>query len=223
VTQLPRDAWDKEQASSAAQAILAWAKTVPAEKRTAQDFIEVTQVGNEMASMLPGPESARIRKELLSLSVHVFVVKTVREQMRFDTTRLVVEAGKPFEVIFENLDMMPHNFVLVQPGAREEVGLQAQSMSPVPDWRGRVYVPDNKKIIASSKLLEAGQKDRLQLTAPEKPGSYEYLCSYPEHYKTMFGELVVVKDLAEFLSADVPPAAPRAEASAAAPLHQHNH
>src|SRR6185369_17906313 len=101
-------------------AILAWAKTVPAEKRTGQDYIEATQVGNEMAALLPLAQSTRIRKELLGLGVRVFVIKTVREQMRYDTTRVVVEAGKPFEIIFENMDMMPHNLVIVQPGAREE-------------------------------------------------------------------------------------------------------
>ena len=42
------------------------------------------------------------RGELKGLRVAAFVVRTVREQMRFDTTRLVVEAGKDFEVTFEN-------------------------------------------------------------------------------------------------------------------------
>ena len=57
-------------------------------------------------------------------------MKTVREQMRYDTTRLVVEAGKPFEVIIENDDFMPHNFVIVKPGTREKVGTAAMTMPP---------------------------------------------------------------------------------------------
>ena len=40
----------------------------------------------------------------------------------YDTPRLVVEAGKPFEIIFENTDFMPHNVVIVRPGSREKVG-----------------------------------------------------------------------------------------------------
>src|SRR5439155_24190110 len=126
VTQLPRDAWDKELAAPAAEAILVWARTVPAAKRTEQDYVETVQVGMQMAALLPAAPSSRIRKELLDLSVRVFVIKSVREQMRYDTTRLVVEASKPFEIIFENLDMMPHNIVIVQPGARpnddDEIG-----------------------------------------------------------------------------------------------------
>ena len=191
----------KSQSGPAAEAILAWAKTVPASQRTKQEFVETTQVGNELATLLPNADSSRIRKELLGLGVRVLVIKTVREQMRYDTTRLVVEAGKPFQIIFENLDMMPHNLVLVQPGAREEVGLEAQTMPPRPDRQGKMYVPKNPKVLASTKLVEAQQKETLDLTAPDKLGTYEYVCTYPEHFKTMFGELVVVKDLTGFLEA----------------------
>jgi hypothetical protein len=158
------------------ETILAWAKKVPAAKRTAQDYIETVQVGMEMASLLPPDDNLRIRKQLLDLGVRVFVIKSVREQMRYDTTRIVVEAGKPFEIILENLDMMPHNLVIVQPGAREEVGNQAQTMAPNPDKQGRIYVPNNKNIIASSKLLGPVRK-RLTHRAG-KARRYEYVCTY---------------------------------------------
>jgi hypothetical protein len=48
------------------------------------------------------------------------IVHTVHEQMRYDQTRLVVEAGKPFEIILENSDTMPHNLVLVKPAFARE-------------------------------------------------------------------------------------------------------
>ncbi|MFO1497656.1 MAG: PVC-type heme-binding CxxCH protein [Verrucomicrobiota bacterium] len=219
VTQLPRENWNKERAIPVAQSILAWAKTVPANERTSQEYMEATQVGDEMASLVPSGPSREIRKALLELGVRVLVVKTVREQMRYDVTRLVVEAGKPFQIIFENLDMMPHNLVVLQPGAREEVGLQAEKMQPVADSRGRIYVPRNRHILNASKLLEPGQKETLQMTAPEKPGTYEYVCTYPEHWKTMFGQLLVVEDVAAFLSADA--GEQRPSATAAVPSHHH--
>ncbi len=201
VMQLPRDSWDKQQAAPVAEAILAWAKKVPAAKRTAQDYVETVQVGMEMAALLPPGENARVRKEFLDLGVRVFAIKSVREQMRFDTTRIVVEAGKPFEIIFENVDMMPHNLVVTQPGAREEVGNKAQAMPPTPDKQGKTYVPNDKRILASTRMLEAGQTETLKLTAPDKAGDYDFVCTYPEHWKVMFGQLVVVKDMTEFLKA----------------------
>jgi len=115
---------------------------------------------------------------------------------------------------------MPHNFVITEPGAREEVGMQAQTMQPNPDKEGRVYIPKNKKMIAASKLLEAGQTQTLKLTAPKTPGDYDYLCTYPEHWKVMFGQLVVVKDIDTFLQASakygVPEKVPTLE-------HEHKH
>ena len=209
ITQLPREAWSKESAAPAAEAIVAWAQKVPAANRTAQDYVETVQVGREMAALLPAGDGVRIRRELNDLGVRVFAIKTIREAMRYDTTRLVVEAGKPFEIIFENTDMMPHNLVIMQPGAREEVGTKAQTMSPNADKQGKVYVPNDKRILLSSKLLEPGEKETLQFTAPAKPGDYEYVCTYPEHWKVMFGELVVVQDMAAFLKAEAPAPAAR--------------
>ena len=58
------------------------------------------------------------RKELGELGVRVLRVGTVTEQMLFDKDRLVVQAGKPVEFLFENTDMMPHNFVIIAAGRR---------------------------------------------------------------------------------------------------------
>ncbi len=162
----------------------------------------------EMAALLPPGENARVRKEFLDLGVRVFAIKSVREQMRYDTTRIVVEAGKPFEIIFENVDMMPHNLVVTQPGAREEIGNKAQAMPPTPDKQGKTYVPNDKRILASTRMLEAGQTETLKLTAPDKPGDYDFVCTYPEHWKVMFGQIVVVKDMTEFLKASAEAPAP---------------
>jgi glucose/arabinose dehydrogenase/azurin/HEAT repeat protein len=202
IKQLPRDSWVAAQAGPSAEAILAWAEKVPPAERTSDEFIETVQTGIDLAGLLPPTEATRVRKALLGLGVRVFAIKTIREQMRFDTPRIVVEAGKPFEIIFENNDMMPHNIVIVQPGAREEVGAQAQTMPPKPDRDGRAYVPRNDKILAASKMLEPGQRERLKLTAPQTPGDHEYVCTYPEHWKVMFGQMVVVKDIEAYLQSN---------------------
>ncbi len=60
-------------------------------------------------------------------------------------------------------------------------------------------VPKNGLTGHRSSLLEAGQKETLSFTAPKEAGNYDYLCTYPEHFKTMFGELVVVPDVAAYL------------------------
>ncbi len=203
ITQLPHDAWDKAQAAPVAESILLWAKTVPADKRTGQDFVECVQLGNQLAELLPAADATRIHKELRSLGVSVFVVKTVREQMRYDNNQIVVEAGKPFEIIFENVDAMAHNLVIVEPGARQAVAESVQVNKPDQlDKKGRAYVPDkDKRVLDATRLVEPGQKETLKVTAPKNEGEYEYVCTYPGHWQIMWGKIIVVKDLDAYVPA----------------------
>ena len=159
--------------------------------------MEITQFGGELATLLPSDDSKAMRKALRELGVSVFVIKTVREQMRYDTPEITVEAGKPFEVIFENNDIMPHNIVFCGPGSHTEVGAMAQTMTAVADRKGNFYIPEHKAILkeAYSKLLEPGQKQRLQLTAPAAPGDFEYVCTFPGHWMIMWGRMQVVNKL----------------------------
>lgn len=199
--QLPRTAWSAAPAASAANALVAWAKAVPADNRTDLNYVEALQTASDLAGLLPEAAAAALRGELKQLRVAVFVVRTVREQMRYDTPRLVVEAGKPFEVILENDDFMPHNMVVVKPGARELVGAVSDTMLPTAfDGEGRAFVPANPNIFAATKLLEPGTRATLKLTAPTTEGDYEYVCTFPGHWPVMWGRLIVTKDVDAYLA-----------------------
>ncbi len=198
---LPRSAWTEEAARGAVISLMDTARRTEAKDRTTRDYLEGVQATSELAGILPGPHSAAIRQALRDLSVSVFVIKTVPEQMRYNTARLVVEAGKPFEIIFENADFMPHNLVLAQPGSREEIGTDAQTLPPDKlDDQGRAYIPANPKIIAATRLLNAGQSERLTLTAPSQEGKYEMVCTFPGHWMAMWAKLIVTKDVDGYLA-----------------------
>lgn len=198
---LPRDSWDKEKAGAIAHSILDYAKTLDAKKRAEQDFIELNQLAMEMASL--AGDSA-LRKELRGLGVPIFVVKTVREQMRYDTQRIVVEKGKPFEIILQNGDVMPHNLMVVEPGKHLEVGMSTMTMPPTKlDKEGRSYMPDTKKyrLLGGTKLLEPEQKEKISIKGIGKEGEYEYVCTFPGHSMSMWGKLIVTNDVDAYLSA----------------------
>jgi hypothetical protein len=103
-------------------------------------------------------------------------------------------------VLFENNDLMPHNFVLVQPGALQEVGQLAETTGTDPGAAARQYVPDSKKVLVSSKLLPPREVQKFAFTAPAQPGVYPYVCTYPGHWRRMYGALYVVDDLEEYLA-----------------------
>jgi len=120
--------------------------------------------------------------------------------MIFDKERLVVQAGKPVEFVFTNTDHMPHNFAIVQPGALEEVGLLAEATARDKDAAARQYIPKTNKVMLASNLLQPGENQALSFEAPTKPGIYPYVCTYPGHWRRMFGALYVVADLKQYLA-----------------------
>jgi azurin len=208
IRNLPRKAWDAQTGANVPKALVAWAKKIPADQRTTQEYLGTIQLAQDMLALLPAADASNLRKELKELRVSVFVLTTVREQMRFDTPRLVVEAGKPFEIIMENVDYMPHNLVVVNPGTRKAVAdLAAEMMPDQLDKQGRSYIPKTSDILGATKLLENGQQETLKLTAPKKEGEYEYVCTFPGHWEFMWGRLIVTSDVDEYLQSH-PDAAP---------------
>jgi glucose/arabinose dehydrogenase/azurin len=223
---LPRASWSRSQAGRAANGLIAWARKVPVADRTSQDYCATIQLAGDLAGLLPANEAAGLLKDLKELRVSSFFIRTVREQMRYDTPRLVVEAGKPFEILFENADFMPHNLVLVKPNTRDKVGLAAASMKPEElDSEGRAYVPGSPEILAASKMLLPGQRETLKLTAPSTEGDHEYFCTFPGHYQVMWGRLIVTRDVDAYLQAhpEAPIPVPSVGEEGTEKAHDHQH
>jgi len=219
---LPRNAWPKESVGKVASGLVSWAETIPASGRTAPDYVEAIQFATDVVGYLPADQAKSYRAKLKELRVPVFIIRTVREQMRFDTPRIVVEPGKSVEITLENADFMPHNLAIVRPGTREKVGEAAALMKPDQlDGRGRAYIPNTPDIIAATRLLESGQRQTLSLTAPNEEGENEFVCTFPGHYQMMWGKLIVTKDVDDYLQAH--PEAPVVGNGATATAAGHHH
>ncbi|MCI0366276.1 MAG: c-type cytochrome, partial [Phycisphaerales bacterium] len=106
----------------------------------------------------------------------------------------------PVEIVFENSDLMPHNLVITQPGALEEVGNLAEATATDAGAPQRHFVPESKKILFASRLLQPREVQNLSFTAPAKPGVYPIVCTYPGHWRRMHGALYVVDDLDLYLA-----------------------
>ena len=114
---IPAAYWPNEEARPLLDSLLAYVRKVPEPERTAPAALDALQLADALAALLPLDEARKVRKELGELGVRVIRVGTVLEQMLFDKERIVVKAGKPVEIIFENTDLMPHNLV-VRPARR---------------------------------------------------------------------------------------------------------
>jgi azurin len=195
---MPIQAWDHTAAAPTVAAIITWAKQVLVQDRTQADYAGTVQLANDLAKLAPPADAAKFAPQLKDLHVDMFVVSTVREQMRYDTTRLTVEPRKTVAIILQNNDFMPHNLVIVKPGKRQEIGTQTATMKPDElDSEGRAYLPKGADIIAATRLIEPGHFQKISFTAPAQPGTYEFFCSYPNHWQSMWGTLVVTSEKAE--------------------------
>jgi putative heme-binding domain-containing protein len=192
---IPARLWPADMAKPVLDDLLAQARKVPVAERTSPAVVDSLQLADTLAGLLPAEEARKVRKELGELGVRVIRVGTVLEQMIYDRERIVVQAGKPVEIVFENTDTMPHNLVIVQPGALEEIGDLAEKTALEPSAMDRHYVPVSRKILLSSQLVQPRNTQRLAFTAPASPGVYPYVCTYPGHWRRMHGALYVVDDL----------------------------
>jgi putative heme-binding domain-containing protein len=198
---IPRSAWPQDKAPQLLQEVTTYVKSIPAANRTSPAALDALEFAHALTSLIPAPAAKAARAELAELGVRVIRLGTIFEKMSFDKEVLVVRAGKPVEFILENTDLMPHNFVIVQPGKLEEIGMLAEASAQQPGFAARQFVPNSPQILASSKLLQPRESQRVSFAAPAKPGVYPYVCTYPGHWRRMYGALYVVEDLDAYQAA----------------------
>lgn len=123
--------------------------------------------------------------------LQLVTIKTVPERLLFDVREFKVKAGAPVKLVFENPDVTPHNLLIVQPGAADEVGMAGNEMAKLPDGMAKGFIPDSPKILHHTKMLMQNESQALRFKAPETPGRYPYICTFPGHWLVMKGEMVV--------------------------------
>ncbi|MCY2959416.1 MAG: GDSL-type esterase/lipase family protein [Planctomycetota bacterium] len=122
----------------------------------------------------------------------VAVLRPVPDSLTYDRALIVVAAGRPVELVFENVDIMPHNLVVAARGALAKVGMAAEAMNASPDAWSKNFVPDMPEVLHASKLLQPGTTETLAFIAPTELGDYPYVCTFPGHWIRMNGILRVV-------------------------------
>jgi uncharacterized protein len=130
----------------------------------------------------------------LDPNTQLIKLKTVREEMRYDLTTFTVKAGKPVVIVLENPDAMQHNLVVGKPKSLERIGKLADAMITAKDGAERNYVPTTPDVLAATALINPNQTVRLAFKAPDQPGEYPYVCTFPGHWRLMKGVMKVVAD-----------------------------
>ncbi len=125
-------------------------------------------------------------------------VKTVTmkgtDDLDFSVTEITAEPGQKVRIKLKTVSDFPkaamaHNFVLLKAGVDATAVAKASARAANNEY----IAPDmTNKMLAYSGMAGDGETVEVAFTAPEKPGKYEYICTFPGHYAgDMKGILIV--------------------------------
>jgi azurin len=109
------------------------------------------------------------------------------DALQFDKESLEVASGSEVVLSFNNVSgINQHNWVVVQDGTKDAVSGRGTAAGPGNDW----VQPGDADVVANTIVLGAGETGEVSFTAPAA-GTYQFVCTFPGHNFTMFGDFVV--------------------------------
>jgi len=111
--------------------------------------------------------------------------------LQFVQKELTAKPGEKLTLVFKNPDVVPHNWLLAKPGSLEKLGVLCNLMITDPKGLEKHYVPDSPDVLFYTDMTNPNGSFTIHFTAPDQPGSYPYLCTFPGHWMIMNGQLKV--------------------------------
>jgi putative heme-binding domain-containing protein len=197
---IPVAKWPAEEVLPLVASLVAGMRSASPEERSSDAGLAAWQFAETLTTLLPSGEAKARRAELAELGVRVVRIGTVYERMAYDKETIAVQSGRPVLFVLENADVMPHNFVITKPGRMQAVGEWSEKEAADPVFAYRGFVPQSPDVLAASPLMQPRGSQRVNFQAPSEPGVYPYVCTYPGHWRRMFGAMFVVDDLEGYLA-----------------------
>jgi azurin len=117
------------------------------------------------------------------------------DSMTFSKEKITAKPGQKIRVKFiMESDMPPsamkHNIVFLKSSTDTEAFVEASMQAADND-----YIAPGKSdaIIARSEMLGGGKTETITFTAPDEPGEYEYVCTFPGHFSAGMKGVLKVK------------------------------
>lgn len=144
--------------------------------------------GTAAEQQKPKPAAPAAAKGVRTITI------TGNDQMKFDVTTINAKPGERLRVVLKAAGTLPktamaHNFVLLKAGV-DAMEVNKAAMTA----RETDFIPPTMKdkIHAFTKLAGGGETVEITFNAPTKPGTYQYICTFPGHFLVgMKGDLIV--------------------------------
>lgn len=116
----------------------------------------------------------------------VLTIAADGDGLKFDQANMEAKAGDTVTVVFNNTSTInQHNWVLVHNGTKDAVSADGTAAGPGAAW----VAEGDDRVLAKSGLLDPGATEEINFTVPAA-GTYQFVCTFPGHNFTMFGEFV---------------------------------
>ncbi|HEB60228.1 MAG TPA: Azurin [Phycisphaeraceae bacterium] len=121
---------------------------------------------------------------------------TANDQMQYDKTEFKVKSGDKIRLVLKNIGTMPktamgHNVTILKAGESAEAFGAAIPETNEGTLENDFLPPSMAdKVFVHTDMTGGGETTEITFTAPA-PGTYEYLCTFPAHYMTMHGKMIV--------------------------------
>lgn len=123
--------------------------------------------------------------------IRTIAMEAVPVKMVYDVDRFEVLAGEPVRIVLENPDAQPHNLLILKPGSLRSIGRAVDAMENDAESKSRHWVPESPKVLHVMSMVQPGERGELRFVAPERPGRYPFVCTYPGHWRMMNGVMTV--------------------------------
>ena len=118
------------------------------------------------------------------------------DQMQYTVNAFTVQAGQEVELTLVHegqlgVEVMGHNVVILPAG--EDYIAFGQRVATEGGSMENEYLPESMRegLIAYTAMIGGGGSDTIRFTAPDTPGEYPFLCSFPGHFGLMNGIMTV--------------------------------
>jgi azurin len=116
------------------------------------------------------------------------------DNMRYSLSRIEARRGETLRIVLSVVSKFPkktmaHNLVVLAKGASASRVNAAAAKAKDAD-----FIPPDRKsdIVAHTGLAGGGETVEVTFTVPDETGNYEFICTFPGHYRLgMKGTLVV--------------------------------
>jgi azurin len=139
----------------------------------------------EMGAVEAGSEETEVTGVTLT-------IQPAGDEMRYAEDTITVPAGTEVTLVLNNTATAPamiHNIVVLATNSDDDA--TRVGMAAITAGEAMEYVPEDEAILAHTAMANPGETVEVTFTAPSEPGTLRFICTYPGHFATMQGFLIV--------------------------------